>query len=185
MPTTLFSPHPTKHTVHTCQCLRHFPTTPNYHNLHFPTPTDTLHIHYKAKLASLHSTCTAVNGWILHLIFTRAFVVSIWPFSCLCSYCLLTTWKCVPLLDHCYAQYEMTYHLHPILCTSDGVTACTPVTLFFPLGVRLCSKNKNKNKKPHPFFRAGHTYLPIQLFLVFYSLLLRMSLLSLHVACCG
>ena len=31
-------------------------------------------------------------------------------------------------------------HLHPILCTWDAVITCTPVTIFFPLGVWLCSK---------------------------------------------
>ena len=28
-------------------------------------------------------------------------------------------------------------HLHPILCTWDALITCTPVTVFFPLGVRL------------------------------------------------
>ena len=32
MPTTLFSPQPTKQTIHTCQCLRHFSITPNHSN---------------------------------------------------------------------------------------------------------------------------------------------------------
>ena len=32
----------------------------------------------------------------------------------------------------------MACHLHLILCTWDGVTTCTPVTVFFPLGVLLC-----------------------------------------------
>ena len=31
----------------------------------------------------------------------------------------------------------MVFHLHPILCTWDAVTTCTPVTIFFPHGVRL------------------------------------------------
>ena len=35
----------------------------------------------------------------------------------------------------------MACHLHLILCTWDAVT-CTPVTVFFPLGVQLCSKLK-------------------------------------------
>ena len=44
----------------------------------------------------------------------------------------------------CYAQDKMAYHPHSILYTSDAVTPCTPVTLFFPLGVRLCSKKRTK-----------------------------------------
>ena len=39
-------------------------------------------------------------------------------------------------------------HLHPILCTWDAVIACTPVTVFFPLGVRLCSKKRAVKTKP-------------------------------------
>ena len=31
----------------------------------------------------------------------------------------------------------MAGHLHPIFCTWDAVNLCTPVTVFFPLGVRL------------------------------------------------
>ena len=39
-------------------------------------------------------------------------------------------------------------HLHPILCAWDAIITCIPVTIFFPLGVRLCSKKqKNKTKK--------------------------------------
>ena len=38
----------------------------------------------------------------------------------------------------CYGQDEMACHLHLILCTWDAVTTCTPVTVFFPLGVQLC-----------------------------------------------
>ena len=67
----------------------------------------------------------------------------IWPFSysqSLCSCCLLTTWKCVPLVDLMLCAGRNGLHLHPILCTSDAVAARTPVTLFFPLGVQLCSK---------------------------------------------
>ena len=114
-----------------------------------------------------------VNGWILHLIFTpcsSVLLLSVGPCvhltlclsalfyhilfihmafllytQILCSCCLLTTWKCVPLLDllPCYAQDQIAYHLHPILRTSDAITACTSVTLFFPLGVRSCLKKKN------------------------------------------
>ena len=48
----------------------------------------------------------------------------------------------------CYWQDEMTCHLYPILCTWDAVTTCTPVTVFFPLGVQLSSKiNKQTNKQ--------------------------------------
>ena len=36
-------------------------------------------------------------------------------------------------------QDEMAFHLHLIICTWDAVTTCTPVTIFFPLGVWLCS----------------------------------------------
>ena len=115
-----------------------------------------------------------VNGWILHLIFTpcsSVLLLSVGPCvhltlclsalfyhilfihmafllytQILCSCCLLTTWKCVPLLDllPCYAQDEIAYHLHPILCTSDAITACTSVTLFFPLGVRSCLGKKKQ-----------------------------------------
>ena len=35
----------------------------------------------------------------------------------------------------------MACHLHPIICTWDAVTTCTPVTVFFPLG---CGYNLNK-----------------------------------------
>ena len=38
----------------------------------------------------------------------------------------------------------MACHLYPKLCTWDLVTTRTPVTDFFPLGVRLCSKEKKK-----------------------------------------
>ena len=47
----------------------------------------------------------------------------------------------------CYGQDEMAYHLHPILCTWNAVVTCTPVTVFFPLRVRLCSKKKKTKKK--------------------------------------
>ena len=40
-------------------------------------------------------------------------------------------------------------HLHLILCTWDALITCTPVTVFFPLGVRLrCSKQQKKRKYP-------------------------------------
>ena len=41
----------------------------------------------------------------------------------------------------------MACHLHPILCTRDAVTTCTPVTVFFPFGVRLGSKKKGGKEK--------------------------------------
>lgn len=44
----------------------------------------------------------------------------------------------------CYGQDEMACHLHPIICIWDAVTISTPVTIFFPLGVRLCLKKKKK-----------------------------------------
>ena len=59
----------------------------------------------------------------------------------------LTTWKCVPqwiCLMVCYGRDEMACHLHPILCTWDAVTTCTPVTVFLPLGVRLWKKIHGK-----------------------------------------
>ena len=37
-------------------------------------------------------------------------------------------------------------HLHLILCSWDAVITCTPVTVFFPLGVWLCSKKKKEKK---------------------------------------
>ena len=36
----------------------------------------------------------------------------------------------------CYGQDKMACHLHPIPCTWDAVTTCTPVTVFFSLGVK-------------------------------------------------
>ena len=41
----------------------------------------------------------------------------------------------------------MAFDLHPIICTWDVVTTCIPVTVFFPLGVWLCSKQKQKTNK--------------------------------------
>ena len=46
-----------------------------------------------------------------------------------------------------YAQNEIAYNLHPMLCTSDAVIAWTQVTLFLPLGVRLWLKKNNNKKK--------------------------------------
>ena len=43
-------------------------------------------------------------------------------------------------------------HLHPILCTWDAVTTCSPVTVFFPLGVWLCSKKKRVLKPLFSFY---------------------------------
>ena len=68
-------------------------------------------------------------------------------FSLSQSLCPLTTWKCVPqwiCLMVCYGRDEMACHLHPILCNWDAVTTCTPVTVFFPLGVRLWKKIHGK-----------------------------------------
>ena len=59
------------------------------------------------------------------------------------SVCLY--WICLTV---CYGQDEMACHLHPIFCTWDAVTTWTPVTVFFPLGMRLCSNKTNQNKKP-------------------------------------
>ena len=36
----------------------------------------------------------------------------------------------------------MTCHLHLILCSWDAVATCTPVTIFFPLGVRLYKNSR-------------------------------------------
>ena len=41
-------------------------------------------------------------------------------------------------------QDKMACHLHPILCSWDAVITCTPVTVFFQLGVQLCSQEKMK-----------------------------------------
>ena len=114
-----------------------------------------------------------LNGWILHLIFTHCSSVpllsvrrtmcsfnplsftnelthpsSTWLFSYIVKVCALAACSspgtvCLYWIS-CYAQDKMAYHLHLILCTSDAVTTCTPVTLFFPLGVQLCSKKKKK-----------------------------------------
>ena len=51
----------------------------------------------------------------------------------LCTCCLLTTWKCAPLVDLLSRQNEIACH---ILCTWDTVTTYTPVTIFFSLGVQ-------------------------------------------------
>ena len=54
----------------------------------------------------------------------------------------------------------MACHLHPILCTWNAVTTCTPVTIFFPLEVQLCSKKKARKKaegiKQLPFKLSVH-----------------------------
>ena len=42
---------------------------------------------------------------------------------------------------HTHTQDEMACHLHPIICTWDAVTTCTPVTIFFPTwGVVMLEK---------------------------------------------
>ena len=66
--------------------------------------------------------------------------------NCHSNRCIKNTWKCVPLVELCYGQDKMACHLHPILCTWDAVTICTPVTVFFPLGVRLAMLEKEKKK---------------------------------------
>ena len=142
----------------------HFPITPNYHHLNFSTPTDTLHIHYNLQSQVsftplyMHGYAYCYNSWILHLIFTPCSLVPLLsegpclspllttPFIpmaflkvCALAVCSPPGSVCLYWIS-CYAQNEMAYHLYPILCTSDAVTACTPVTLFFPLGVQLCSE---------------------------------------------
>ena len=93
-----------------------------------------------------------VNGWILHLIFTPCSSVRllpvrpylhltlcfhpclprpsyIWPFYSshgLCSCCLLTTWKRVPLLDLMLAMCRMKWP--------------TIYTQYFALGMQLLSE---------------------------------------------
>ena len=47
----------------------------------------------------------------------------------------------------CYGQDKMACHLHLILCTWDVVITCTPVTIFFPLGVWLCLKKKERESE--------------------------------------
>ena len=49
----------------------------------------------------------------------------------------------------------MACHLHPILCTWDVVITCTPVTVFFPLGVWLCSDKKKSTN--WGYFMWRHT----------------------------
>ena len=76
-----------------------------------------------------------------HLSFTLAYhTLHIYGLSLIVKVCVLAACSppgsvCLYWIS-CYAQDEMAYHLNLILCTSDAVTACTPVTLFFPLGVR-------------------------------------------------
>ena len=111
-----------------------------------------------ASYAKLHftlhlRTMLNVRRWILHLTLiacsTFALIQSGFHTMCsqwvslsqsLCLCCLLTVhlevWICSTV---CYGQDEMACHLHPILHTWDAVTTCTPVTVFFPLGVQLCS----------------------------------------------
>ena len=48
----------------------------------------------------------------------------------------------VDLLNTPLLQEEMVCHLHPILCTWDALITCTPVIVYFPVGVWLCSKTK-------------------------------------------
>ena len=44
----------------------------------------------------------------------------------------------------CYAQDKMTYHLHPILHTSDAFTTCTPVTVSFHAKQKTTTTKKEK-----------------------------------------
>ena len=147
-PTTLFSLHPQNKPYIPVNVYNTLSYTPNYHNLKFSTPTDTLHIHYKVTLASLHSKCMAmlsVNSWKLYLMFTPgSIVLCLSPLLTIpfISMAILLKSKFVLLIAcllwiscYAYAQDKIAYHLHPILCTWDAVTACTPVTLSFPLGV--------------------------------------------------
>ena len=106
-------------------------------------------------------TMLNVRGWIVHLMFFSAFVVSrtMSSFNPPLAYHTLHTYPlyglslivkvfalaaCSPpgsvclYWISCYAQDEMAYRLKLILYTLDAVT-CTPVTLFFPFGVQLCS----------------------------------------------
>ena len=41
----------------------------------------------------------------------------------------------------------MAFNLHPIICTWNVVTTCISVTVFFPLGVWLCSKKREKENE--------------------------------------
>ena len=58
---------------------------------------------------------------------------------------------------HTHTQDEMACNLHPIICTWDAVTTCTPVTIFFPTwGVVMLEYIKylppppqKKNKNTH------------------------------------
>ena len=51
-------------------------------------------------------------------------------------YWLLTTWKCVPQVDLLNGLLWTRQNLHPIPCTWDAVTTCTPVIIFLPLGMQ-------------------------------------------------
>ena len=47
---------------------------------------------------------------------------------------------------------EIACHLHPILCTWDAVTTCTPVTVFLPTwgAVMLKKQQQQQQKKKTP-----------------------------------
>ena len=67
---------------------------------------------------------------------------------------------------------RLSYDGVMILCTWDVVITCTPVTVFFPLGVWLCSKKKPTNKQKmnillptFPWYRNNIWELPISWYL--------------------
>ena len=117
-----------------------------------------------------------VNGWIMHLICISVPLLPVVPclhftyplcftlaYHTLHTYGLSLTVKvralaaCSPPGSVCLywiswdAQDKMAYHLLLILCTWDAVTACT---LFFPLGMQLCSE-KNGFKATQSWFPAS------------------------------
>ena len=139
----------------------HFPLTPNHHNLNFSTPTyitkpSQLHFTLHAQLCLLLTAgyctsflppCSSVPflsvGPCLHLALCLSPLLTTPFIHTLCmAFLLQLKFVFLLLAHHLEVQDKMAYHLHMILCTSDAVTASTPVTLFFPLGVWLCLKKK-------------------------------------------
>ena len=62
-------------------------------------------------------------------------------------FCLPISWNCVLLVDLLNALLWAGQNSLPPIPTWDGVIICTPITIFFPLGVWLCKKNNNKKKQ--------------------------------------
>ena len=127
--------------------------------------------HQLAPAFYMPSYVSFTSLYTMTMLIVRSWIVHLTPIPCLpqssqaSTLCvvsgfvlefvsLLITWKCVPLVDLLNAVMGRTKracHLHPILSTWDAVINCTPVNVFFPFGVRLCSKppppQKKKQKK--------------------------------------